>query len=106
MTCACLKRTSITINITNHGPCQTTAPKSIGGKPPHLHLATKAAQASAQQAIAVRKPYRFVCTGLVALRETRKFQKTTNLLIRKALFQCLVRELTQKIGKSECRVLH
>jgi histone H3 len=81
---------------------QTTR-KSTGGKPPRLHLATKAAQASAQQAIAMRKPYRF-CPGTVALREIRKFQKTTNLLIRKAPFQRLVLELTQKIGKSDLRM--
>jgi histone H3 len=78
------------------------AQKSTGGKPPRLHLATKAAGASAQQVIAVRKPYR-VCPRTVALREIPKFQKTTNLLIRKAPFQCLVRKLAQKIGKSILR---
>ncbi len=36
----------------------------------------------------------------MALREIHKFQKTTNLLIRKAPLQRLVRELAQKIGKS------
>jgi histone H3 len=49
--------------------------------------------------IAVRKPYRF-CPGTVALREICKYQKTTNLLIRKAPFQRLVCELAQKTGKS------
>jgi histone H3 len=53
--------------------------------------------------IAVRKPYCF-CPGTVALREIRKFQKTTNLLIRKAPFQRLVRELAQKIGKSDLQM--
>jgi histone H3 len=37
--------------------------------------------------------------GMVALREIHKFQKTTNLIIRKALFQHLVCKLAQKIGK-------
>ncbi len=37
---------------------------------------------------------------MVALREIRKFQKTTNPLIRIAPFQRLVRELAQEIGKS------
>ncbi len=36
---------------------------------------------------------------MVALREIRKFQKTSNLLIRKAPFHCLVHKLAQKIGK-------
>jgi histone H3 len=41
---------------------------------------------------------------MVALREIRKFQKTTNLLIRKAPFQDLVCKLAQKIGKSNLRM--
>ncbi|KAJ7672046.1 histone-like type 2 [Mycena olivaceomarginata] len=33
------------------------------------------------------------CTGTVALREIRKYQKDTSLLIPKTLFQCLVKEI-------------
>jgi histone H3 len=80
-----------------------TAQKSTGGKPPCLHLATKAAQESTQQIGGMKKPYRY-CPGTVALRETHKFQTTTNLLIRKAPFQRLIRELAQKIGKSDLRM--
>ncbi len=40
----------------------------------------------------------------MALREIRKFPKITNLLIRKAPFQHLVRELAQKIGKSNLQM--
>ncbi len=80
-----------------------TARKSTGGKPPHLHLATKAARQSAQQIGSVKKPHHY-CPGMVALREIRKFQKTTHLLIRKAPFQRLVRELAQKIGKSDLQM--
>ena len=40
----------------------------------------------------VKKPHRFR-PGTVALREIRKFQKTTELLIRKLPFQRLVREI-------------
>jgi histone H3 len=77
-----------------------TAHKSNGGKPPRLHLATKAAQASMQKVIATRKPHRW-CPGTVAGREIHKFPKTTNLLIRKAPFQHLVQELALKFGKSD-----
>ena len=42
---------------------------------------------------AVKKPHRFR-PGTVALREIRKYQKTTELLIKKAPFQRLVREVT------------
>jgi hypothetical protein len=73
MTCAHLKRTPATINITNHGLYQTTC-KSTGGATPRFHLATKAARAAAQKAIALRKPCRWR-PGTVALREIQKFQK-------------------------------
>jgi histone H3 len=42
----------------------------------------------------VKKPHRFR-PGTVALREIRKYQKSTELLIRKLPFQRLVREITQ-----------
>ncbi len=72
--------------------------KSTGGAPPHLHLVTKAARAAVKQAIAVRKPHRWRL-GMVAAREIQKFQKSTDLLIRKAPFQCLVQEIVQDIPR-------
>jgi histone H3 len=47
----------------------------------------------------VKKPHRFR-PGTVALREIRKYQKSTDLLIRKLPFQRLVREIAQdfKVG--------
>ncbi len=80
-----------------------TARKPTGGVPPHYYLATKAARLARQKAIAVRKPHRWR-PGTVALREIRKFQKTTNLLIRKAPFQHLVQEVALKFGKSDLRM--
>jgi histone H3 len=80
-----------------------TARKSTWGKLPPLHLATKAARASAQKVIATRKPHCWH-PGTVAAREIRKFQKTTNLLIRKAPFQYLVQELALKFGKSDLQM--
>ena len=77
-----------------------TARKSTGGAIPCYHLATKSAQATAQKAIAMRKPHRWR-PGTVALREIRKFQKNTDLLIRKAPFQRLVCEIALKFGKSD-----
>jgi histone H3 len=75
-----------------------TVHKSTGGAPPRLHLVTKAAQAAAQKVIAVRKPHRW-CPGMVALREIRKFQKTTDLLIRKAPFLHFVREIIEQVSR-------
>lgn len=43
--------------------------------------------------VGVKKPHRFRPAGTVALREIRKYQKSTDLLIRKAPFQRLVREI-------------
>jgi histone H3 len=92
-----------TINITNHGRTKQTARKSTGQAIPCYHLAKKAAQATAQKAIAVRKPHRW-CPGMVAVREIQTFQNNTDLLIRKALFQCLVCKIAPKFGKSNLRM--
>ena len=71
-----------------------TARKSTGGKVPRKQLATKAARKSSPAAGAVKKPHRYR-PGTVALREIRKYQKSTELLIRKLPFQRLVREVAQ-----------
>ena len=47
----------------------------------------------------VRKPRRFR-PGTVALREIRKYQKSTDLLIRKVPFQRLVREICRGFTKT------
>jgi histone H3 len=67
-----------------------TARKSLGGKAPRKQLATKAARKPTDE----RKPHRYR-PGTVALREIRKYQKSTELLIRKLPFQRLVREIAQ-----------
>ncbi|KAF8826137.1 hypothetical protein HHX47_DHR6000339 [Lentinula edodes] len=78
-----------------------TARKSTGGKAPRKQLASKsatkssAARKTAQGAAGgVKKPHRFR-PGTVALREIRRYQKSTELLIRKLPFQRLVREIAQ-----------
>ncbi|GET50157.1 uncharacterized protein OCT59_026572 [Rhizophagus irregularis] len=71
-----------------------TARKSTGGKAPRKQLATKAARKSAPAAGGVKKPHRYR-PGTVALREIRRYQKSTELLIRKLPFQRLVREIAQ-----------
>jgi histone H3 len=94
--------------------------KSTGGKAPRKQLASKAARKSAPSTGGVKKPHRykpgkFMCTltflfeqstntpqGTVALREIRRYQKSTELLIRKLPFQRLVREIAQDF-KSDLR---
>uniref|UniRef100_A0A8C7RC31 H3 histone, family 3D n=1 Tax=Oncorhynchus mykiss TaxID=8022 RepID=A0A8C7RC31_ONCMY len=65
-----------------------TARKSTGGKAPRKQLATKAARKSAPSTGGVKKPHRYR-PGTVALREIRRYQKSTELLIRKLPFQRL-----------------
>ena len=71
-----------------------TARKSTGGKAPRKQLATKAARKSGPATGGVKKPHRFR-PGTVAMREIRKYQKSTELLIRKTPFSRLVREVAQ-----------
>jgi len=101
-----------------------TARKSTGGKAPRKQLATKAARKSAPATGGVKKvrfsfmkspssqlsltqpqqqqqPHRYR-PGTVALREIRRYQKSTELLVRKLPFQRLVREIAQDF-KSDLR---
>ncbi len=72
-----------------------TARKSTGGKAPRKELATKAARKSAPATGGVKKPHRYR-PGMVTLREIRRYQKSTKLLIRKLPFQRLVREIAKE----------
>jgi len=78
-----------------------TARKSTGGKAPRKQLATKAARRSVPSNGGLRRPHRYR-PGTVALREIRRYQKSTDLLLRKAPFQRLVREIMQDM-KSDIR---
>jgi histone H3 len=102
-TCACLKRTPVTINITNHGPCQTNSLEIYWGKtstPSYSHKGCTTVHATSNS----REKALPLCPGTVALREICKFQKTTNLLIRNAPFQHLICKLAQKRGKSNLQM--
>lgn len=74
-----------------------TARRSTGGKAPRKQVATKAARKappSVGPGGRIKKPHRFR-PGTVALREIRRYQKSTELLIRKLPFQRLLREIAQ-----------
>ena len=71
-----------------------TARKSTGGKAPRKNLATQAARRSEPSTGGVKKAKRWR-PGTVALREIRRYQKSTELLIRKLPFQRLVKEIAQ-----------
>ena len=78
---------------------------AVGAKPavsgrPRKQLAAKTVRKAAA-APGTKKAHRFR-PGTVALREIRKYQKTTDLLLRKLPFQRLVREVSQDF-KAELR---
>lgn len=75
-----------------------TARKNMGGKAPRRALATKAARKAAP-VTAGKKPHRYR-PGTVALREIRRYQKCTELLLRKAPFWRLVREVAARFRSS------
>lgn len=89
--------------VKSHAMARTkqTARKSTGGKAPRKPLAAKSARKAAPSTGGVKKPHRFR-PGTVALREIRRYQKSTELLIRKLPFQRLVREVAVDF-KSELR---
>ena len=62
-----------------------TAKKSTGGKSPRKQFSSKVARKSAASTAGGPKKHRYR-PGTVALREIRKYQKSTELLIRKLPF--------------------
>jgi histone H3 len=77
-----------------------TARKATGSKHPRKHIAHKQSKGKAP-AVGLKRAHRFR-PGTVALREIRRFQKSTELLIRKLPFQRLVREIASDF-KSDLR---
>ena len=78
-----------------------TSRKTIGGKNPCFKLLTMVHERHHTRRLplgprgGVKKPHRYR-PGIVALHEIRRFQKNTELLIRKAPFQRLVGEIVIK----------
>jgi histone H3 len=71
-----------------------TARKSTGGKAPRKNLAVKSA---AQKSGMPREKHRYR-PGTVALREIRRYQKSTEFLIRRRPFQRVVKEIAQNLS--------
>ncbi|XP_075395351.1 histone H3.3 type 2-like [Tenrec ecaudatus] len=73
-----------------------TVRKFTAGKAPRKQPVTKAVRMGASSKGGVKKPRRYR-PGTVALREIRRYQKSTELLIRKLPFQRLVKEIAQDL---------
>ena len=63
---------------------------------------TKGKKLTVSQGEQKKKPHRYR-PGTVALREIRRYQKSTELLIRKLPFQRFVREIAQNLTKADIR---
>lgn len=82
---------------------KSVAKKSSSGKAPRKNIASKAARKTTTATAGIKQGSQRMALGRrhkpgsVAMREIRKYQKTTELLIRRAPFQRLVREIAQDI---------
>ena len=74
---------------------------SKGARAEFKHGRHQVGRRTAPAATGVKKPHRYR-PGTVALREIRRYQKSTELLLRKLPFMRLVREVAQDF-KSDCR---
>ena len=75
-------------------PSKPTSRKTItGGKQPRKHILHKSIKRSTTGGI--KKPHRY-CPGLLDLREIRRYQQTTDSLIRKTPFNKLIKEISQE----------
>ena len=83
-----------------------TPKKPTNGKQPSAKSIKTAATARKKVAVAatggVKKPHRYR-PGTVALREIRRYQKSTELLIRKLPFQRLVQEIAKDFSIGDWR---
>ena len=66
-----------------------------GGKQPRKHLSRKILRWGTTPTGGVKKPYRYRL-GTVALREIRRYQKSTECLIKRSPFQKLISEISQE----------
>ncbi|XP_060186324.1 histone H3.3a-like [Lycium barbarum] len=82
-----------------------TVRKSTGGKLPRMQLATNVARKFAPTISGLKKPHKYR-PGTVALHEICKYQKSTDLMIRKLPFQRLIREIAQNFKKDLCFQSH
>ncbi|KAL0628736.1 histone H3.Y [Plecturocebus cupreus] len=73
------------------------ARKATAVQAPRKHVATEVPGKRLPPTGGIKKPHRYK-PGTLALREIRKYQKSSELLLRKLPFQRLVREIAQAIS--------
>jgi histone H3 len=85
------------LSVTIDGQKQAQPIKSTAGKAPRQQAINIHGQPINPKAGPRKKKHRFK-PGTGALREIRQYQKSTDLLIKKAPFQRLVKEIVQNLG--------
>ena len=66
-----------------------------GGKQPQKHLLQKALRKNKSQTGGIKKPHRYR-PGLVAQREIRRYQQSTDCFIQRTPFNKLIKEISQE----------
>ena len=66
-----------------------------GGKQPRKHISHKILRKGIAPTGGIKKPHRYL-PGMVALREIRWYQRSTENLIKRTPFQKLIREISQE----------
>ena len=66
-----------------------------GGKQPRKHISHKVLRKGIVPTGGIKKPHRYQ-PGMVALREIRRYQRSTENLIKRTPFQKLIREISQE----------
>merc|ERR1712243_130036 len=84
----------VSTNLFQYGKNQANCQKVNWRQSSQETVGHQGCQKSAPATGGVKKPHRYR-PGTVALREIRRYQKSTELLIRKLPFQRLVREIAQ-----------
>ncbi|GLC49832.1 hypothetical protein PLESTB_000313700 [Pleodorina starrii] len=87
---------------TNPGKKGAAAARAVAKKGGSPARGGRSPQAAAAADSAIKKPHRYR-PGTVALREIRKYQKSTGLLIRKLPFSRLVREISNQLLREPFR---
>ncbi|KAJ3243139.1 histone H3.1, partial [Chytriomyces hyalinus] len=89
-----------TFTTKNMARTKQTAQKSTGGKVPRKLILSSKPTLPTDGGVKKARRYK---AGVVALREIRRYQKSTECLIRRLPFQRLVRETAQKMGSCHYR---
>ncbi|KHJ42590.1 core histone H2A/H2B/H3/H4 [Trichuris suis] len=72
-------------------------------RPKHSSAKPVKAQSGKEQQVSTERKHRRRRPGVLALREIRLYQKGTELLLRRAPFQRVVRDVTQRLGKPDLK---